>query len=184
MLLLVCSCGISPRSPPDVLGGQSPLDLSDITGQEDPLILHSIIATTRAVQAHREGETTMELGELYRHTVQNNVAFFKNFYLSPFAHISIFSPPPVVVVVDLHIFYSLPLSLPLPLSAVHKFRRRPQYLEFFVHLASAGMEQGLHHLVPEWAHETFTWLARQVNVSSTKYSVCSFFFYTAIHACP
>ena len=48
----------------------------------------------------------------------------------------------------------------ISLYAVHKFRRRPQYLEYFVHLATAGVEQGQHHLVLEWAQETFTWLAR------------------------
>ena len=37
--------------------GQSPLESSDITGQEDPLLLHTVIATMPAVQAHREGKT-------------------------------------------------------------------------------------------------------------------------------
>ena len=122
--------------------------------------------------------TLAAIGELYTQykTLSPLFSLLPFLNLFPYVHISIFSPPPVVVVVvDLHIFYSLPLSLPLLLSAVHKFRRRPQYLEFFVHLASAGMEQGLHHLVPEWAHETFTWLARQVNVQSI---VCVRSFFT------
>ena len=29
-----------------------------------------------------------------------------------------------------------------------------------MHMASAGMEQGQQHLVLEWGHDTFTWLAR------------------------
>lgn len=46
------------------------------------------------------------------------------------------------------------------LPAVHKFRRRPQYLEFFVHLASNTVSKGHTERVLEWGQETFTWLAR------------------------
>ena len=44
--------------------------------------------------------------------------------------------------------------------AVHKFRRRPQYLEFFVHLASTTVAKGLPERVLEWGQEAFSWLAR------------------------
>ena len=44
--------------------------------------------------------------------------------------------------------------------AVHKFRRRPQYLEFFVHLASATVAKGQPERVLEWGQEAFSWLAR------------------------
>ena len=40
-----------------LLSGQPQLDTSDITGQEDPLLLHAVIATLPATQAHKEGKT-------------------------------------------------------------------------------------------------------------------------------
>lgn len=44
---------------------------------------------------------------------------------------------------------------------VYKFRRRPQYLEFFVHLASATVSRGQPERVLEWGQEAFSWLARR-----------------------
>ena len=48
----------------------------------------------------------------------------------------------------------------LSLFLVHKFRRRPQYLEFFVHLASVTMAKGHPDRVVEWGQEAFAWLTR------------------------
>lgn len=44
---------------------------------------------------------------------------------------------------------------------VHKFRRRPQYLEFFVHLASSTLAKGHVEWVMEWSKEAFHWLTRR-----------------------
>ena len=48
---------------------------------------------------------------------------------------------------------------------VHKFKRRPQYLEYFVYLASSTMMQGKNSLVLDnWAEDVFRWLARRNEV--------------------
>ncbi len=47
---------------------------------------------------------------------------------------------------------------------VHRFRRRPQYLEYFVHLATATLSKGHTEKVLEWCYETFSWLSRRNNL--------------------
>ena len=57
----------------------------------------------------------------------------------------------------LSLLLSSPASFP---STVHKFKRRPQYLEYIVHLATAAMAQGKLEVVVEWSREVFAWLKR------------------------
>ena len=47
---------------------------------------------------------------------------------------------------------------------VHKFRKRPQYLEYFVHLANATLSKGYTDKVMEWCREAFAWLTRRNNL--------------------
>ena len=44
---------------------------------------------------------------------------------------------------------------------VHKFRKRPQYLEYLVHLANATLSKGYTEKVMEWCREAFAWLRRR-----------------------
>lgn len=56
---------------------------------------------------------------------------------------------------------SLPSLLPPPTSSVHKFRRRPRYLEFFVHLCYKAVEEGQYASVVVWSEEALSWLRRR-----------------------
>lgn len=53
------------------------------------------------------------------------------------------------------------LSPPLPLHPVHKFRRRPRYLEFFVQLCCKALEEGQYSSVVVWSEEALSWLRRR-----------------------
>ena len=44
---------------------------------------------------------------------------------------------------------------------VKKFRKRPQYLEFFAHLASSTLAKGHVEWVMEWSKDAFHWLTRR-----------------------
>ena len=44
---------------------------------------------------------------------------------------------------------------------VHKFRRRPQYLEFLVHLSSVTLARGGQEKVMGWIQEAFQWLKKR-----------------------
>ena len=44
---------------------------------------------------------------------------------------------------------------------VHKFRRRPQYLEFLVHLSSLTLSKGGQERVMGWIQEAFQWLKKR-----------------------
>ncbi len=56
---------------------------------------------------------------------------------------------------------------------VHRFRRRPQYLEYFVHLATATLSKGHTEKVLEWCKETFTWLSRRNDLLLSTKSIVS-----------
>ena len=43
---------------------------------------------------------------------------------------------------------------------VVKFKRRPQYLEYFVHLAHAALSQGKGEMLVDWAQEVFLWIKK------------------------
>ena len=47
---------------------------------------------------------------------------------------------------------------------VVKFKRRPQYLEYFVHLTEVALSQGKHNLVLTWSKDVFTWLNKCVTM--------------------
>ena len=61
------------------------------------------------------------------------------------------------------VLHAVIASLPshMAYKEVHKFRKRPQYLEFFVHLASLTVSKGYHERVLDWSQEAFHWLARR-----------------------
>ncbi len=44
---------------------------------------------------------------------------------------------------------------------LHKFRKRPQYLEYFVHLATATLNKGHTEKVFGWCREAFSWVSRR-----------------------
>ena len=44
---------------------------------------------------------------------------------------------------------------------VHKFRRRPQYLEFLVHLSNLTLAKGSQERVMGWLQEAFQWLKKR-----------------------
>ena len=44
---------------------------------------------------------------------------------------------------------------------VQKFRRRPQYLEYFVHLANSTLSKGHGERVMEWCQDAFQWLKKR-----------------------
>ena len=44
---------------------------------------------------------------------------------------------------------------------VHKFKKRPQYLEMLVHLLSSTLAKGHHDRVLEWLAEGFQWIAKR-----------------------
>ena len=46
-------------------------------------------------------------------------------------------------------------------AAVHKFRRRPRYLEFFLHLCSKALSDGQYADILEWSKEALAWLKRR-----------------------
>ena len=57
-----------------------------------------------------------------------------------------------------------PPSFLLLLPPVHKFRRRPRYLEFFVHLCHKAVEEGQYSSVVVWSEEALSWLRRRNEV--------------------
>jgi hypothetical protein len=54
-------------------------------------------------------------------------------------------------------------SLPIQSAyrEVMKFKRRPQYLEYFVHLCDLVMKQGKIDLILSWSSDLFAWLAKR-----------------------
>ena len=44
--------------------------------------------------------------------------------------------------------------------AVVKFKRRPQYLEYFVHLASAALSQWKGDMILDWSCDVFAWIKK------------------------
>lgn len=50
---------------------------------------------------------------------------------------------------------------------VHKFRRRPQYLEFLVHLSSLTLARGGQEKVMGWIQEAFQWLKKRNDIVLT-----------------
>jgi hypothetical protein len=49
----------------------------------------------------------------------------------------------------------------LAYKEVRKFRKRPRYLEFFVHLCSRAVKSGHFDDTVEWSQEVFSWLKRR-----------------------
>ena len=84
-------------------------------------------------------------------------------------------PPPLLLPFSPPLLSSSPSSPPLllpppllpslpsspPPSPVHKFRRRPRYLEFFVLLCCKALEEGHYSSVVAWSEEALSWLRRR-----------------------
>lgn len=64
---------------------------------------------------------------------------------------------------DPGILHAVIVSLPSQQAykEVHKFRRRPQYLEFLVHLSSLTLARGGQEKVMGWIQEAFQWLKKR-----------------------
>lgn len=54
-----------------------------------------------------------------------------------------------------------------------KFRRRPQYLEYFVHLATATLNKGHTEKVFGWCRDAFTWVSRRNELLLSPKQVCT-----------
>ena len=61
------------------------------------------------------------------------------------------------------ILHAVVIHLPSQLAykEVHKFRRRPQYLEFLVHLCGLTLAKGGQEKVMSWIQEAFHWLKKR-----------------------
>lgn len=56
--------------------------------------------------------------------------------------------------------YCIISALKCVVFLVVKFKRRPQYLEYFVHLCEKVMKEGKGELILNWSVDVFSWLAK------------------------